>query len=211
MPPSKLTLYHYWRSSSSWRVRWAFFLKKISCTFVHIDLLAGENETPEHLKRNPMGYVPVLELTESRRYLAESIAIIEWAEEEFPNPPLLPGNSFERAKIRQLAEVINAGTHPIQNLTVKEYYSQDPEKQKQWSQHWIQKGFYAYDTLVRETSGRFSVGDTLTLADLCLIPQCYNALRNEIKLEAFPTLYKIYLTALETDGYKATAPENYKP
>lgn len=208
----KFKLYHYWRSSTSWRVRWAFAIKNISCEFVAINLLSDENLSPEHLKRNPMGYVPVLEFTEEpKRYLAESLAIIEWLEETFPNPKLLPGDTFQRAKIRQLAETVNANIHPVQNLTVREYYSPDPEKQKIWAQYWITNGLKAYETLVQETAGKFSVGNTLTLADLCLIPQCYNALRNAVPLELFPTVHRIYLEAMSTESCLSACPDQHAP
>ena len=211
----KLKLYHYWRSSSSWRVRWALALKQVPCEFIPINLLADEESTPAHLARNPMGYVPVLEITESEgaplQFLGESVAIIEWLEELFPTPSLFHGNSFLKARSRQLAELINAGTQPLQNLNVSLHHSNDAEEQKQWNQYWIRHGLKAYETLVAETCGRFSVGDQLTLADLFLIPQCYNALRNEVPLQEFPLIEKINERALATESCKAAAPERFKP
>lgn len=217
----RLRLYHYWRSSSSWRVRWALALKNLSCEYVDVDLLSGESESEEHLKRNPMGFVPVLELlpnspkdgpaTSNPVYLTESTAIIEWLEETHPTPPLLPGDPLQRARIRQLAQIINAGTQPLQNLSTALLHSDDPEKRKIWSQHWIRAGLGAYESIASQTAGRFSVGDTLTLADLCLIPQCYNAKRNDVAIEDYPVISRIVAAASEIPTYKSSSPESFQP
>jgi len=210
----KLKLYHYWRSSSSWRVRWALALKNISCEFVAINLLSDEPESKEHLARNPLGYVPVLEvLTENSpyRFLGESVAILEWLEEASPNPSLFPKSLLEKARVRQLAEIINSGTQPLQNLNVTYLHSHDPEEQKKWNRHWIRNGLHAYETLVRETAGKFSVGDQLSLSDLFLIPQCYNAGRHEIPLSEFPIIERIHTAAIATESCKASAPERFQP
>lgn len=208
-------LYHYWRSSSSWRVRFAFTLKQIPCEYIPIDLLKKEQQTPEHLKRNPSGAVPVLEITDNKNNvvgrIAESTAIIEWAEENFPKPPLLPGDSLQRARIRQLAQIINSGIQPVQNLKVQQYYSQDKEKQKEWSGHWIKKGLQAYEAAVQETAGKFSVGNEITMADLFLVPQCYNAERYEVSLQEFPTIAKINANALATEACQKAHPDRFKP
>ncbi len=211
----KLKLYHYWRSSSSWRVRWALAIKKITCEFVVIDLLSGEVEGPEHRKRNPLGYVPVFEVQlgghSSPVYLGESLAMIEWLEEVQPEPRLLPGDALTRAKIRQLAEVINAGTQPLQNINAQDQHTQDPAEKKLWTQFWIQNGLQAYETLVQSSAGRFSVGDSITLADLCLIPQVYNAKRYDLSLAPYPILQRIYDAALATVECQASAPERFDP
>src|SRR5687767_2880991 len=127
LPPLKL--YHYWRSSSSWRVRWAFALKGMleHCELVSINLLSDEAESPTHRARNPMGYVPTLEIGAGPScrppFLAQSMAIIECANDIAPDPTLLPGDPFARACVRQLAEVINSGTQPIQNPNVRAFHS----------------------------------------------------------------------------------------
>lgn len=210
----KLRLYHYWRSSSSWRVRWALALKKIECEFVTIDLLKGEEESENHRGRNPTTFVPVLELVDQRsplKFLGESMAIIEWLEEFQPLPSLLPGDGLKRARLRQLSEIINAGTQPLQNLGVAQHHSSDTEEQKRWNQHWTRRGLQAYELLVGETAGRFSMGNSVTLADLFLIPHCYNAGRQEVSLGEFPTIKRIYEAALETASCQASAPEKYQP
>jgi maleylacetoacetate isomerase len=208
-----MKLYHYWRSSSSWRVRFAFAAKGIHAELVPIGLLDDESEKPEHLARNPMGYVPVLEVQEvsgsKPRYLAESLAIIEWAEEIYREKPLLPGDAWQRARIRQLAELINSGTQPLVNLGVGALHSPDAEAQKRWNQHWLRKGLDAYEKIARETAGRFSVGDTLTLADICLIPQCYSAVRNHIALEDYPIIARVHAEAALLESFKNSHPDRF--
>lgn len=189
--------------------------KGVHCEFNTVNLLTDEPESSEHLKRNPLGYVPVLELIDDNgesRYLGESTAIIEWLEETRPKPSLLPQNPLSRARVRQLAEVINAGTQPLQNPNVSEFHSTDPEERKRWAQHWIRKGLHAYETLVHESAGRFSFGNQLTVADLYLIPQCYNALRQGVEIaEEFPRLQRIWDAAKEEISYQASEPERFKP
>lgn len=211
----ELELYHYWRSSASWRVRWALQLKKIPCGFVAVDLLRGEQKNPEHLARNPLGTVPVLAVTQNgkTRFLAESLAIIEWLDENYPHAPLLPTDPFERARVRQLAEIVNAGIHPVQNPKVAKFYAGDDETRcKSWIRHWIREGLKGYETLVKETAGRFSAGDRLTLADVCLIPQCYNARRYEMALETeFPAIARIEKNAIATPECQSSAPDKFQP
>lgn len=209
----KLKLYHYWRSSSSWRVRWALAHKGIAFDAVAVNLLTDEPDSPEHLARNPMGYVPALEITEAgrTRTLTESVAILEWLEETHPEPRLYPGDAWTRARIRQLVETINAGTQPLQNLNVNLHHSSDPAEQKRWAQFWIRKGLHAYETLARETAGAFSFGDAPTAADLFLVPQLYNARRQDVLPDEFPLLARIQEAASKTPGYLASEPERFKP
>jgi maleylacetoacetate isomerase len=213
----KLKLYHYWRSSSSWRVRWALTHKGIPAEYIAISLLNGESESPEHLARNPLGYVPVLEVIEvieegkKAAHLFESIAIIEWLEETHPQNPLLPRDPWSRARARQLAEIINADTQPLQNLPPQELHSQDPAEKKRWAQHWIRLGLQTYETIVRETAGQFSIGNEISIADLCLVPQVYNAKRYDIDLSAYPIIQKICAEAEKTEAWQQSEPERFKP
>jgi maleylacetoacetate isomerase len=210
----RLRLYHYWRSSSSWRVRWALTYKNIACEYVPVNLLSDEPESEAHLKRNPLGFIPVLEDLDHAsplRYLSESTAIIEFLEEIQPEPRLLPKDPLQRARTRQLAEIINSGTQPLQNMNTFLLHSSDPEEQKRWNQHWIHRGLKAYETLVQETAGKFSMGDSLTYADLFLIPQCYNAKRFEVPLSQYPTVERIDSAALKTESYQKSCPEVFQP
>jgi maleylacetoacetate isomerase len=216
----KLRLYHYWRSTSSWRVRWALAHKGIEADLVAVNLLDGESESEAYLAKNPFGYVPVLEFLDEKdpalRYLTESLPIIEFINEEFPHSPLLPKSSRDRAHVRALAETINAGTQPLQNLTTQIEISPESEigfaeKRKAWAQLWIRRGFEAYETLASKRAGKFSFGDELTLADLCLIPQCYAAARNDVAIDTFPTVSKVYSEAIKTEGYRLSEPSRFQP
>jgi maleylacetoacetate isomerase len=205
----QLTLYHYWRSSSSWRVRWALALKGLKPSFVSVDLLSGESEREPHLSRNPLGYVPVLNV--DGRYLIESVAILEWLEENIPSPQLYPGDSWKRAHIRALVEVINSDTQPMQNPTVLDNYSQDVAQRKAWAQHFIRRGFSAFQILAAPSAGRHAVGDSVTAADLYLVPQCYNALRFDLDLAEFPLIKRLYEEGLVTPECQAAHPDRFKP
>jgi maleylacetoacetate isomerase len=214
MAASKLRLYHYWRSSSSWRVRWALAHHELACEMVSVNLLDDETDRPEHRARNPAGFVPVLELVDQTgplRYLAESVAILEWLEDTSTGNPLLPSDPLQRAHVRQLCEIINSGTQPIQNLNVMHFHSAEPAEQKRWSQHWIRSGLTAFEKIAAPLAGRHCLGDTLTAADLFLIPQCYNALRFDVKLEEFPLLARLYEAGLATAGCQSAHPDRYAP
>ncbi len=207
--PTKLCLYGYWRSSASWRVRWALLLKGIPFEYKAINLLKGENKSPEHLKRSPLGSVPVLEIN-SELHLTESMAIIEWIEEVYTlkGPALFPGLPVERAYIRSLCEMINSDTGPLQTPAVQKRHSGDVEEQKKWAQDFISRGLNAYDLASQNCSGTFSFADQISAADLFLIPQIYNALRYEVAVaKDFPRLFKIYESALSTPAALASSPE----
>jgi maleylacetoacetate isomerase len=208
-----LTLFHYWRSSASWRVRWGLEIKKVPHEKVAVDLLAGQEGSPDYLKRNPAGYVPCL-IAGANPPLGESLAILEWLEENYPSPSLFSGDSFLRARIRQLAETVNSGIQPLQNLSVIRKLSEDKHVQKAWMQHWMGKGLAVYEDLlsrVDRRGARFSVADHPTLADLCLIPQCYASLRFDLDLSAFPQCEAIYEHALTTSECLASHPDQNKP
>lgn len=205
-----MRLFHYWRSSSSWRVRWALAYKGLSAEMVHVDLLNGEVESPEHLKRNPMGYVPVLEV--DGNFLTESLAIIRYLEDSTIGASVFPTDPWERAHVWSLCEIINAGTQPLQNLNAMFLHSEDPVKRKEWAVYWIKSGLSAFDKVCASRAGKFCFGDTLTAADMCLIPQVYNALRNDIDIEReFPRLAEIYKVALATPSGSASHPDRYAP
>lgn len=207
------TLYHYWRSSASWRVRWGLELKKVPHRKVAVDLLKSEEKTREYLGRSPSGYVPCF-LAAGAPPMGESLAILEWLEESYPSPSFFAGDSFLRARVRQLAETVNAGIQPLQNLDVVRRVSGNKEAQEEWTRHWITRGLGVYESLlsVTERRGRaFSVSDHPTLADLCLVPQCYSALRFQVDLSAFPQCSAIYEHALTTDECHRSRPEAFQP
>jgi len=144
------------------------------------------------------------------------MAILELLEEMHPTPALLPKVPFRRARVRQLAELVNAGTQPLQNLTVMRYRSTDPAEQKTWARHWITRGLTAIERelaiiAAEGIEGPYAVGDTITLADLLLTPQIYNARRFDIDLAPFPRIVAAETAALETDAAKASHPDSFKP
>ncbi|MGZ3711749.1 MAG: maleylacetoacetate isomerase [Bdellovibrionota bacterium] len=207
-----IVLYHYWRSSASWRVRWGLELKKIPHKKIAVDLLSSEEKQEVYLEKNPAGYLPCLMVGE--RPLAESLSILEWLEENYPVPSFFAGDSFRRATIRQLAETINAGTQPLQNLDVMRRISDDKTIQSEWTRHWILRGLGVYESILRSVDRQgmlFSVSTHPTLADLCLIPQCYSALRFQIDLSAFPICKSIYEYALSTPECAAAHPDAFQP
>ncbi len=185
----------YWRSSSSWRVRIALNWKALSYETVPVHLVAdgGRQHRPEHRAMNPMRQVPVL--LEDGVPLSQSVAILEYLEERYPEPPLLPADPWLRARVRQLTEVVNSGIQPIQNLSVmqrlKGEFALTPEQAKIWSRGWIEQGFVALEALVEKVGGQYCVGDAVSFADLCLVPQIYNARRFAVDLSPFPRLTAI--------------------
>ncbi len=204
-----LELYHYWRSSCSWRVRWALNHKKIAYKDIAVDLVKGEQRTPEFLAKNPSGFVPCLKIGD--RYLSESLAIIEWIEESYPQNPLLPEDPASRAVVRQLAMTIAAGTQPIQNLKVQKYVSNDQKAGQKFAKHWINEGLKVYEEIASQHAGTYSFGGSITIADLCLIPQAYNGLRFGVDLSQYPIVERIYNCCRQLDDCIKAAPESYQP
>jgi maleylpyruvate isomerase len=200
-----MKLYEGWRSSASWRVRWALALKRIAHESVLVDIARGEQHSIL-ASLNPMRSVPTLELDDGS-VLTESVAIIEWLEETHPRPALLPADPRERAHVRELVQIINAGVHPLQNTIVRLAISPDKEAQRAWVRRWIVRGLAAYEAHVAHTPGRFSTGDQLTMADLYLVPQVRNAERHRIDLTAMPRVQDIYAACMETPEARSTDPD----
>jgi maleylacetoacetate isomerase/maleylpyruvate isomerase len=202
-------LYGYWRSSATWRVRWGFELKGVKYDYVPVNILKKENHERAHLARNPAGALPVLEI-EPGRYLAESLAILEWLGETYPKqgPSLYPGDAYARAKIRQLCEIINSGTAPLQTPHAQGQHSADTQERQKWARYWIERGLKIFDQVSAPGRGLYSVGDQPTAADLCLVPQIYNAKRFGVDVKAVaPELLKIFDRALSTPACHRAAPE----
>ena len=208
----KITLYHYWRSSASWRVRFALAIKNIAYESIAVNLLANEEKRPDFLSKSPTGYVPCL-LADGQA-IGESVAIIEWLEENFPSPALLPSDSLARARTRQFAEMVNSGIQPLVNLDIVRKVSSEPAEQMKWSAHWIRKGLGACENFLalhRPDGAKFCLGNELGLADIFLIPQCYSAGRNEVNLADFPIIASIYEVAKKTEAYQKSCPETFEP
>jgi len=206
----KLVLYHYWRSSSAWRVRFALLYKGITYESRFVNLRASEQLTAEHKRLAPLGVVPCLVV--DGRPLTESVAILEYVEEAFPQKPLLPSDSWRRARVRQLVEHINSGIQPLQNLAVLDRLSQDEGTRKSWVQYFNQRGLAALESALESIGqdlgpGRYSIGDELTLADIYLVPQVATALRFDVPLEPYPQIRRIYDTCMQLDAAVASSPE----
>lgn len=190
-----MKLYGYWRSSASYRIRIALHLKGVDWEYVPVPLDRGEHRQTGFRAVNPAALVPVLEVDGQR--LAQSPAIAEYLEERYPSPPLLPANPLARASVRELQHLIGCDIHPLQNLRVLKYLraelGQDDASVAGWCRRWIGDGLAAYEVLAAQRSGdgRYSVGDALTLADVWLVPQVYNAERFEVDLAPYPAICSI--------------------
>ena len=185
-----MKLYGYWRSSSSWRVRIALALKGVAYDNVPVQLLKAEHASDEHRARNPLAQVPVLTLNDGT-HLVQSVAIMEYLDEVYPTPALLPKTPLHRARVRALVEVINAGIQPLQNMATMRQVKSLGADDKAWSKHFIDKGLVALQELARPHAGRCLFGDDVTLADCCLVPQLYGARRFGADLGAVPLLVEI--------------------
>lgn len=215
MSHSTYTLYHYWRSSASWRVRLALAWKNLNYEPKHVGLLNGESDAPDYLAKNPAGAVPVLELTNGSHtgtLLTESLAIIRYLEEVHPEAPtLFPGNVLDHARIWALAETINSGTQPISNLPVMHYHSSDPEEQKRWNKHWMTEGLAVFEKLSSPYPGPFAYGNHFSLADVCLIPQAYSAERYHVDLSQFPKIKSALKASANLGAVLKSHPDHFKP
>lgn len=208
-----MKFYTYANSSAAYRVRIALNLKGLRPEPVYVNLLkdGGEQRKPEYKAVNPQGLVPAL--VDNGHALGQSLAIVEYLDETHPSPELMPRDAWGRARVRQIALAIACDIHPVNNLSIRQYLKsplgQSDEEIAAWYRHWIDRGFTALETLLassRET-GRFAHGDTPTLADICIVPQMYNARRYKIPLDAYPTLVRIDAEARELKAFADAAPE----
>jgi maleylacetoacetate isomerase len=208
----KLVLYDYWRSSASYRVRIALNLKGADHERVPVNLLDGEQGEAAYRARNPQGLVPMLEADGVR--LTQSLAIISWLDAHFPDSPLLPGDPGERAHVLALALTIAADIHPLNNLRVLKRLAKlgiEQEARDDWYRHWLREGFDALEALAAPRAGRFLFGDTVTLADICLVPQMYNARRFDLPLDAWPALVRADAEATALEAFAAAHPDRVAP
>ena len=205
-----MKLYGYWRSSSSWRVRIALAYKGLSWTGVPVSLIreGGEQHHESYRQINGLAQVPSLELAPDV-VLTQSMAILEYLEERCPTPALLPQDLVARAKVRQYAEIINSGIQPLQNLSVlKKLAHEGHRDHRRWGREFIEKGLDTLNGLCPQSSEGFLVGSQPTFADLCLIPQLYNAKRFDCQLTRWPRLLSAWEAAFEIDAFRSTRPEN---
>jgi maleylacetoacetate isomerase len=206
-----MKLIGYFRSSAAFRVRIGLNLKGIKVDHASRHLRKGEQAAPDYAALNPQKLVPAMVL-DSGAVLTQSLAILEYLEETHPQPPLLPKDPVGRARVRALALIPTADIHPIQNLRVMKYlrenFGQTEESAFAWSRHWIETGFDAYEATVGQDRkpGAYSYGDQPTLADLCLVPQVFNAARFKVDMAKYPIIQRVYASCMKHPAFDAAQP-----
>uniref|UniRef100_A0A6Q2ZDC5 maleylacetoacetate isomerase n=1 Tax=Esox lucius TaxID=8010 RepID=A0A6Q2ZDC5_ESOLU len=196
-------LHGYFRSSCSWRVRIAFALKGIEFDQVPVNLIkdGGQQLTDQYKQLNPMQQVPAVHI--DGIILSQSLAVIQYLEETRPGPRLLPADPVKRAQVRMVSDIIASGIQPLQNLCVLQKIGAE---KAQWAQHFIQRGFEALEPILKETAGKYCIGDEISMADICLVPQVYNADRFKVDVDQFPTIKRLNQTLMELDAFKVSHP-----
>ena len=208
-----MKLHTYWRSSSAYRVRIALSFKGLAyeSRFVHLMRGGGEQNSAEFLAVNPLGQIPVLELEDEGRVvvLTQSLAIIEYLEERFPSPPLLPRDLLARARARELAQLINSAIQPFQNTGTQAFvFELAPAFDKQrWFERFIGRGLATLEARALSLSGQYLVGDEVSIADVLLVPQLYAARRVGLSLAGLPTLLRVEARCVELPGFAAAHPD----
>jgi maleylpyruvate isomerase len=204
-------LYTYFRSSAAYRVRIALNLKNIACEMeaIHLTKGGGRQFSPEYRAINVQMRVPSLVL-DNGEVLTQSLAIIDYLDRVYPEPPLLPSGPVARAKVEAVAHVIACDVHPIDNLAVLRYLKNplghDQATIDAWYHHWIRLGFEAIETMI--APGPYAFGEQVTLADICLVPQVYNARRLKVPLDHFPKIVAVDAACMKLPAFDRARPEN---
>jgi maleylacetoacetate isomerase len=202
-------LYDYWRSSAAYRVRIALNLKGVDYESRQIDLREGQQRSDEYRALNPQGFVPMLEIDGHR--LTQSLAIINYLDLRYPNQPLIPASAADRAHVVAMAMTVACDIHPLNNLRVIKYLKDElghsQEETDAWYAHWISEGLPALETMARPHAGKFLFGDAPTGADICLVPQLFNARRFNVPLDAYPTLLRADENANKLEAFAAAHPD----
>ena len=205
-----MKLYSYYRSSAAYRIRIALNLKGLPYDYVPVNLLTREQKSEAYLARNPQGLVPALEL-DGGEILSQSIAILEWLEETSPPPALLPQDPLLRARVRSLVNNIACDVHPLNNISVlgylKDHMGAGEEAIQAWYRNWVDRGFKAIELSLARTMGDCCFGDRPTLADVCLIPQVYNAYRFKVPMEDYPNIRQVNQHCNSLEAFARAAPE----
>jgi len=205
-----MELFTYYRSSAAFRVRIALNLKSLAYTPRTIHLRKGEHRAPGYLEVNPQGLLPTL-VVDGRR-LTQSLAILEYLEERHPQPALLPGDAFGRARVRALAELVACEIHPLNNLRTLEHLrthlGQDEAGIAAWYRHWIADGFEKLESTLQQDgeAGTYCHGERPTIADCCLVPQIFNARRFDNDLSPYPNTIRIFDACMKLDAFRRAQP-----
>ena len=203
-----IRLFDYFRSSVRYRVRIGLNLKGVDYERVDISLLDGKQREAENLARNPQGFVPTLEI--DGHAIPQSLAILDYLDARFPEPAFVSKDPARRAKTLGQALLIACDIHPLNNLRVLGYLKREfgaPNNARdEWYRHWVREGFVALERMA-EGSGRYLGGDAPDLADICLVPQMFNARRFKLDLESFPTLVRIDAALQQLEAFAAASPE----
>ena len=208
-----MKLYDYFRSTACYRVRIALHLKNIAYEKINIHLInnGGEQHTLEYREVNPQGLVPSLET--NGHLINQSLAIINYLEEIYPNPALLPKNPLEKAAVNSLALIVACDIHPLNNLRVlnqlKKQFAANEAQVTQWYHRWLKAGFDAFESKLKNMSRNapFCFGNAVSLADLCLIPQVYNANRFHFSMDDYPLISEINAYCLTLEAFQKASPE----
>lgn len=206
-----MKLYGYWRSSSSWRVRIALALKGLAYEQVPVHLVkgGGQQHGPDHLALNPAAQVPVLELEHGGAtvHLSQSLAIMDFLDALQPEPPLWPRDLWRRAKARECAEICNSGMQPFHNLSTLLGVERLGGTRAEWAGHFLPRGLRALEGVVAGHGGRYCVGDDVTGADVCLVPQLFAVRRFNVDLAPYPSLLRVEASLAEHPAFQAALPE----
>ncbi len=212
-----LKLFGYWRSSAAYRVRIALNLKQLRAEQVSVHLVkdGGEQHKADYAQLNPQELVPTLIDTDeagNELVLSQSMAILEYLDERYPECALIPNEITDRALVRSLALLIACEVHPLNNLKVLQYLTGplalEDEAKTAWYHHWIHQGFSAFEKQLEKHSGQFCFGDSVTIADLCLIPQVYNANRFKVDLSVYPNILRVNENCNQLKAFIDALPEN---
>jgi maleylpyruvate isomerase len=204
-----MKLYNYFRSSASFRVRIALALKQLPFDYVPVHLLKGEHKKPEFAALSADTFVPVLE--DAGQQLSQSLAIMEYLEEVYPEPALLPADPVARARVRALALSVACDIHPLNNLRVLKYLVRElkvgEDSKNEWYRHWCREGLRAVDRQLSRWGGTaYCVGDTPTVADCCLVPQVFNAQRFDVSLDDMPRVRAVFDLCMQHPAFQAADP-----
>lgn len=206
-----MRLYSYYRSSAAYRVRIALALKGVEFDYVAVNLLRAQQHSGDYMAKNPQGLVPALE-TDDGELIGQSVAIMEWLEETCPGPALLPADPLLRARVRSMVNSIACDIHPLNNMSVTNYLQNPlgvtPEQVRSWYAQWIYRGYDAIEKTLEANSGRCCFGDEPSMADACLVPQTYNALRFKVDISDYPNIQRVFKYCNTLAAFVRAHPDN---